>query len=550
MARLPEERNSEPHDERNSEAGSHFTRGTFLRGSAVAVVGAAIGGPGIASAAIRSGDIGQPKRGGTLRVGIRGAGSQSTLNPLIDVGEMDFAQGQAMFERLTDYDPNGRLYNSLAEEFSHNKSGNVWQVKLRKGITWHDGSPFSADDVVYTLKYQLNPNNKTDGYSNLATFLKPSGIRRIDAQTVELRLLKPYALLPGILGVKEMFVIKNGATPDKPSYKPIGTGPFMFKSWTRGQRTVMARNPNYHASELPYLKHASGLPYVDSLEFIEIDDPTANLNALTSGQIDMFAGVDPEQVATVKTNSKLRLLLDRSSATTDFFMLMNSAPFTDVRVRQAFRLMVDRHELVQTVLLGYGVIGNDLHCLTDPDYAREIPQRPYDPQQAMSLLKQAGQESLTVELYTATASAGMLSAATLLQAQAKKVGVTINLKVAPASNYYSGPDFKHIPLECSDWGQHTLDGQIAQSYTCGATWNEPGWCNQKFNTLVEKARHSFDPKVSREYFVDAQKLLWEEGGYIVWGFRDLLDAYSANVQGLVASSQRNLGYYRFEGVSL
>ncbi|TGS35716.1 ABC transporter substrate-binding protein, partial [Mesorhizobium sp. M8A.F.Ca.ET.182.01.1.1] len=103
-------------------------------------------------------------------------------------------------------DKDGNLYNKLADDFTHNSDGNIWKIKLKKGVVWHDGAPFTAKDVAYTIQYILNPDNKADAYPNLAPLLEPKGVRALDASTVEIELKQPYALLPQVLGSKVMFL--------------------------------------------------------------------------------------------------------------------------------------------------------------------------------------------------------------------------------------------------------------------------------------------------------------------------------------------------------
>jgi peptide/nickel transport system substrate-binding protein len=507
-------------------------RREFLKASSVVIAGTVFGETKTDRARAE-----EPMKGGTLRIGLGSAGLKSSLNPFISTGEMDFAVAQSIFDRLSDFDADGNLFNVLAEDFSHNSVGNVWTIKLKKGVVWHDGGPFSAQDVVYSIKYVLDPANKADGYTNLAPLMDMNGVRALDSDTVEVTLRRPYALLPDVLGSKVMFLIKDGAVDFS---EPIGTGPFKFVRWNQGERVTLARSDNYRKA---------GQPYLDGLDFIAINDPNARLNALAAGQVDAVAQIDGSLVRIITANPTLQLIQSKSAATTDQFMMCNMAPFSDVRVRQAFRFLVDRRQLVENALDGFGRIGNDLHCITDPDYASELPQRPYDPDMAKSLLKRAGYDSnFTVELYTSDAAPGMLASSTLISNQAKKIGINVKLSVAPADSYYAGPKFKRTPMCSSDWGQHTIESQFGQAYARGAYWNEPDWTNDQFDVWVAKARTTFDPKMRKEYFVEAQKILYDQGGYIVWGFRDLLDAASAKVKGIVPSCQRNLGYYHFGSV--
>jgi len=500
--------------------------------------GAALGAACVAlSMAEKAAFAQEIRRGGTLRSGLGSAGAKSSLNPLVSTGDMDFAVSQAIYDRLTDFDAKGQLYNNLAEEFSHNHTGDVWKIKLRSGIVWHDGSPFNADDVVYTLQYALNPDTKADAYSSLQPFLRADEVKALDPTTVAITLTRPYALLPEILGSKVMSIIKNGTT----SFDlPVGTGPFKFNSWERGQRVSLVRSDSFRQA---------GKPYLDGVEYIAINDATARMNALSAGQVDAIAQLDASLAGIISANPALKLLQSKSSATTDQYMMVNKKPFDDVRVRQAFRLMIDRKQLVGNALSGYGAIGNDLHCITDPDYATSLPQREYDPDQAKALLRKAGYDNeLSVQFYAADAAPGMLSSATLIANQAKKIGVKLELVVVPPDSYYAGPNFKNTPIACSDWGQHTLESQFTQGYARNAYWNEPDWTNDAFDEWVSKARTTFKDEERRSYYAEAQEILWNEGAYIIWGFRDLLDATSSKVQGIEPSTQRNLGYYRFESV--
>ncbi|WP_292075490.1 ABC transporter substrate-binding protein [Mesorhizobium sp.] len=481
----------------------------------------------------------EPVRGGVLRVGLGSAGAKSSLNPFISTGDMDFAVAQSIYDRLTDFDPSGAIYNRLAEAFDHNAEGNVWKIRIRSGVVWHDETPFTAKDVVHSLQYILTPENKADAYTNLSPLMKASDVRALDETTVEISLARPYSLLPQVLGSKVMFLVKDGT---KDFSNPIGTGPFRFSEWSQGQRVTLKRNESYRDA---------GKPYLDGIEFIAINDPTARMNALVADQVDVVAQLDGNLARIVEANPALALMRSQSAATTDHFMKVDQDPFKDVRVRQAFRLMIDREQLVSNALAGYGRIGNDLHCITDPDYASALPQRTHDPDKARALLKQAGYDNdLRVELYTSDAAPGMLASSTLIAQQAKKAGVTIDLSVVPPESYYSGPKFKKTPMCSSDWGQHTIESVFGQAYARGAYWNEPDWTNDAFDEWVSKARTTFDPALRKDYFFEAQKIIWEGGGYLIWGFRDILDAISTRVKGMVPSSQRNLGYYRFEDVSL
>jgi peptide/nickel transport system substrate-binding protein len=517
---------------RNRASHSKLGRREFL--FAAAAGGALLSLPGLSTA--RADETPAPKRGGRLRVGMIGGGASETLDPNISIAEIDIARNHVLFERLVDFNPDGSLFNQLAEEFSPNSDGSNWKIKLRSGVLWHDGSPFQAQDVVYSLRYALDPANKAEGGADIA-FLKPQNIRALDSLTVEIVPEQPIAVLPTSLSSRALYIFKDGT---KSFESPIGTGPFAFKNFTRGERSLFVRNEHYRVPDRPY---------IDELEIISINDATTRMNALLSGQIDAMQYVDSKLIPAIKNSSRAKLLIADSGTYPSQVMQIDAKPFDDNRVRQAFRLMIDRQQLVDVALGGYGKVGNDLACPFDEDYAKDIPQRAYDPDKAKFLLKQAGQDSMTVSLSTADVGPGVVESSTLMAQYAAKIGVTLKLDMAPADTYWSNKYLKSA-FECTVWAQKPLDSQMAQALNHGAPYNESHWERPDFDKLCNEARRTIDAKKRHELWAAAQQMLWDEGGYIIWGFPQLIDAHAANVYGFVPSAMRALGWYTFTDVFL
>src|SRR5579871_2775125 len=418
----------------DAESRVRLSRADFLKLGAATGVGLAL--PGLLTSAAQAAT---PKRGGTLRIAAIGGGSSETLNPNQLIGDMDIARSRCLFEGLTDFDPSGKVYNVLAKELSPNKNATVWKIRLQDGVEFHNGKTFTADDVVRAFLYILNPANKTQGQATLEPALQPSGVKKIDKTTVQFTLTKPNSFLPAVLGDARIKIFYPNGTDFA---VPVGTGPFKFKSWTRGERSHFVRFPHYHQS---------GLPYLDAVDYISILDNTARLNALTAGQVDVIAQLDPTLLSQAKSNSNLSVLYKSGAAYTAMYMQTNTAPFTDPRVRQALRLAIDRKQIVQNTLLGLGHLGNDLPCWFDADYDSALAQRQYDPEQAKSLLAAAGQSNLTLQLQTSDAAPGMLGSSTLYQQQAAQAGITINLRQWPTDTYYTAA-YRMFPFGMTNWG--------------------------------------------------------------------------------------------------
>jgi peptide/nickel transport system substrate-binding protein len=477
-----------------------------------------------------------PKRGGRLRIGSRGGGANETLNPMRNVNEVDIFRVHLLYERLFNYDSRGGVVNQLAAEASPNKDATVWRIKLQPGVEWHDGSRLTANDVVYSLQYIATKANNAMGYTELS-YINPSDIQRRDASTVEIRLEQPNALLPTSLAARTIWIIKEGTTTFD---RPIGTGPFKLQSFTPGARSLLVRNGAYR-------KHNG--PYLDAVEIISFSNETARLNALQTSEIDVMDEYPLQLAKTVPANGPIRLLRAPRAFTLTMYMAIDTPPFDDNRVRQAFRLMVDREQMVKTILGDLGVVGNDLFWPTDPDYASALPQRAYDPEQAKSLLKAAGKDNLSVSIYTADAGPGMLDSATILAEQAKRAGVSVTLDKVPGDQYYSDKYLK-AAFGQGGWSARPLTTQFAQVLNSTAPYNETHWKRPDFDKLTNEARRTIDPKKRHELWVEAQTLLWNEGGYIIWGFQDYVDGYWTKVHGLKASVARWLGNYDLTDVYL
>jgi peptide/nickel transport system substrate-binding protein len=509
--------------------------GGALAGVSLASALAACGGTG-AGPATTSSTGGAPRRGGTLQIGMIGGGSSETIDPNKANNEVDIARVHQLYERLVAYDNAGAPVNQLAQEFTPNSSATQWKMKLVPDVRFHDGSPLTADDVVYSLRYALT-HPASGGYADArSAFLTPKGVKAIDKSTVQFDLTAPNAVLPTSLAARTIWIFKDGL---KDFSKPNGTGPFKYQSFSPGQESVFTRFDEYRQS---------GHPYLDAVRITSFSDPSANFHALQSGVIDTMADIDFTFIPLVKANPNLRLLISpQGGGTTTFTMRTDMAPFNDVRVRQAFRLMINRDLMVSNALSGQATVGNDLFWPADPDYANAIPQRKFDPEQAKSLLKAAGQSSLAVQLYTSTIEVGMLSAATIMQAAAAAVGVKVGFDKVAADIYYSNQYLK-APFGQSGWSLRPLLTQWAQLLEYNSPDNETHWHNSRFEALVTQAQKTLNPSTRKELMIEAQQIQWNEGGYIIWGIYKNVDAYLPRVHGLEPANHRWLGGYNFRSV--
>jgi peptide/nickel transport system substrate-binding protein len=364
-------------------------------------------------------------------------------------------------------------------------------------------------------------------------YIDRKALKKVDDLTVRIPLQFANANFPDDIGQYFNSIVPTDYDPKK----PVGTGPFKYQSFTPGQRSVFVKNPDYWET---------GKPHVDQLVIIDFPDDAARTNALLGGQVDAIDNLPASQVASVKSNSNLRVLSSQTGAWQPFTMRIDSPPFNDVRVRQAMRMIVDRDQMVAQVLSGQGRVANDLYAPYDPAFAKDLPQRKQDLEQAKSLLKQAGRENLTVELTTAPVFQGIVEAAQVFAEQAKGAGVTVKVKKVDSGTFY-GDNYLKWPFAQDFWATRTYLAQVAQGDLPNSPFNETHWGKGKFEGLIRQARAEVDEAKRTQILHDAQQMQYEQGGYIIPYFSNIIDAYSAKVSGFAeAKSGFPFGNYWFK----
>ncbi|MEZ5126535.1 MAG: ABC transporter substrate-binding protein [Thermoleophilia bacterium] len=502
-----------------------LTRRQILKGAAALGAGAAL-----APALAACGDSSSPsssastsaagiKRGGSLKVGITTGSGKEGFDPHVLSYEPEIANGFNMHNRLVEFTPDYQLENILAEEVTGNTDATVWTVRLKDGIMFSDGQPVTADDVVFSFNRIINPKDPKNG-ATLLQDLSPSGIKKVDDRTVEFSLDRPNAIFREILAHRE----NNIVPADFDIKKPIGTGPFKLKSYTIGQQTVLVPNENYWGDG----------PYVDELTIVQYADPTARVNALLSGAIDHCDQLEAAQVQVVKGASGYDVWETKSGGYFPFTMRVDVKPFDDERVRQAFRLIVDRQQMLEQAYGGFGWIGNDMYAPFDPGYPSDLPQRTQDFEQAKALLKAAGQEGMTIELNTSDAvGSGAVAAAQVFAEQAKGAGVNVKVMKRTSDVFY-GDMYLQWVFAMDYWGTRNYLAQTRVGTSTGAQWNETHWGEDpEWKALVDEAFQTVDDTKRNELIAQASEIEYNKGGLIIWSFNSLRDGYSTKLSGLV-----------------
>jgi peptide/nickel transport system substrate-binding protein len=523
-------------DRRQQETEWAMTRRAALRAGALGVGGVLVAGDAFAASAGSGAAAATPRRGGRLRVGHVGAGKGESFNPGRGSSFIDASRYYNLYDPLVRVNPDFSQSPGLALSWTPNATATKWEVKLRPGVKWHDGSAFSADDVIWTLRQMGSA--KHVGHSAV-TNIKLAGLKKTGPLVLQIPLKSPDARLSDSFVQQNTVIVKNGETDFT---KPIGTGPFKFKSFEIGVRSLCVRNPDYWQN---------GKPYVDEWEDISIDDNSARLNALLGGQIDMMSQLDFAQAKAQKSGKKIQVIDAPSPAYQVFIMRTDRAPFNDVNVRQAFRLMADRQALINVALGGFGTPGNDLFGYGLPYFAKSLPVRKPDIEQAKSLLKKAGKSNLAVTLQTSDIVPGFTEAATLFAQQAAQAGVKVTVKKEPAASYFdTSLLYTKMDFAQSYWTTGSLAAFYSQSLASDAVWNETHFKSTAFDAMVRKATGARTVAEATAAWLAVQKVQYERGGYIGWANQNIVDATSNKVKGMKPSAFFNLGGWNYRDVWL
>lgn len=488
----------------------------LLRGSAVTVGGLAglsiMGSPLPAVADT-------PRRGGNLRVAILGGSSADTLDAHGEVTQADVTRAQWLYEPLVELDRDGQLVNVLAESFEPNATATEWTIRLRKGVLFHDGRSVTAKDLAATFRRIANPKAPMAGATSLKA-VDLDGLKVMDDLTLRVPLHSPFAALVECISASFNF----GVVPsDYDPKNPVGTGPLKFQSFAPGQQSVFSRFDGYWKS---------GRPYLDAVTLIDFPADTAAFNALQGGEIDAFLFAPLALIN--QAGGEIQAVASRPGQWTPFTMRVDQAPFNNVDVRQAFRLLVDRQQMINQALSGHGLIGNDVFAWWDPAYDHSLV-RARDVDKAKYLLKKAGQENLTVELVTGDIASGVLQAAQVFAQQAKDAGVTVNVRQVTVDVFF-GDQYLKWPFAQDFWGYSPYLSQVVQSMQASSPYNETHWNDDRYNKLYSQAQATVDHAKRAEILVDMQKLDFEEGGYIIPSYNQTLDLLRQNVRGVVPTA--------------
>ena len=488
------------------------SRRSFLGTSAAA---------GLAAAGLSAGLMPKPARaqsGGSLRAAIGHGSTSDTMDPGTWENDFTISMAYGYNGYLTGVARDGSLEPQLAESWEASEDAATWRFKMRSGVTFHSGKDVTPEDVIASVNFHRGEDSTSAAKPLLA------GISDIqaDGDTVVFTLEGGNADFPFTFTDYHIPVHPAGGDRGIDFAAQDGCGPYKLVAFEPGVRAAFEKNENDWDSERGFLS---------DIEMLAVIDANARTSALVSGDVGMIDKLDLKTVGLMSRNPGITVHSVSGNQHYTFPMWATADPFTDNNIRLALKYAINRQELVDKILFGYGSLGND-HPIGQGQrfYNSELAQTEYDPDKARFHLKEAGLDSLTVELSASDAAfTGAVDAGVLYQSSARECGIELNVKRVPNDGYWSDVWMKD-PWSASYWGgRPTEDAMFATAYSAGAAWNESNWTNERFNELLVTARSELDEAKRREMYYEMQLILNQEGSSVIPMFANYVFATGPGV---------------------
>ena len=463
--------------------------------------------------------------------------------------------GRRVVETLVTFpDESTQVVPGLAESWTISKDGLQYTFKLRSGIKFHDATPLTAEAVKFSIERQINPEHPAHklGKYPFANFFfgNVKAVEVLSDERVAFLLKEPRASFLAILTagaasiVSPTAVMKSG--PDYP-LQPVGTGPFKFGSWDRGQRVVLEKNPAYWKFPVK----------LDRVIYRPIVEDQARLTELLTGSLDVIVGVPPDFVGQLESGGKVGVLKQVGAHVWYLGINNQKKPFDDKRVRQALNYAVNKDAIVRDVLKGTGTPSRGPVLPNTWAADATLKAYPYDPARAKKLLAEAGYPNgFSTTLWVPESGSGMQSPvamSTVMQSNLKAVGVNVVLQTMEWGAFLAKLRTKEQELFALSWMAGTEDpDMVMYPLLHSSQWTPNGpnralYKNPKFDDLLQQARLTTDQARRASLYKEAQRILVDDAPWVFVDHEIQIAAVARRVQGFKLHPSFDL---RVETISL
>jgi len=464
-----------------------------------------------------------PKKGGSVRMASNLHGPDDQLDPILFTSTIDYTRGRATYNSLVQHANDLTPQPELATSFEPNSNATEWTFKLREGVTWHDGSKFTADDAVYSMNRHLGEGT-TSVINSVLKSIKE--FKKTGPYEMKAIMNSPNSDLPTLMGLFQTKIVKEGSTGGG-----IGTGPYVMDSFQPGVKSVHSRNNNYW-------REGANL---DAIEITAITDPVARVNALISGDMQMITQPDPNAFRQIENADNVTLLSTPAAVQLGICILKNSEPGSNDDFVKGMQYIQDRERIVKRVLKGKGSLGNDtpVSFSHGPDFCKELPQRQFDPDKAKFHFKKSGYSS--AELFVAPVTSGIEDTCLTAQANCAKIGFDLKLKKVPTDGYWGAVWMKE-PLNVVTWNMRpTANSQMAIQFGPGGNWNDTFWNNDRMGELLRLSLAEINPDKRHAMYCEMQTLIHNGSGMVIPAFSNINDGIANNIMGMPTVPLGQLG---------
>lgn len=465
-----------------------------------------------------------PVRGGTLVVGQ--VQDMKTLDP---VRSQDLSEREIMYlvyNTLVRLDTDFSIKPELATSWQREEEGLRMVFKLRPGVKFHDGTPLDAEAVKWNLDWRMDPNGKSPQKKGLSDIIKSVAV--VDPLTLAIDLKVQAPSLLGMLAQREGLIESPTAAKkagDDFGSNPVGSGPFIFKEWVRGNRVVVERNPNYWED---------GKPYLDKIVLQNIAGSVIGIQRLRTGEIDLIHSLTPQDILQIQNMQDVELSKAPANRWWSLQWQVDKAPFDNLKLRQAVAYAIDRKNLIDIVQLGKAEIAESP---TPPGlwwYSPEVKSYEYNPDKARALLKEAGYPNGFQVALAAPNSSLDSQISAVVQDQLRAVGITANLEPVSASDFYGLVVKRAINFTPENWTQRPDPDGLFRALFYTKEWaNSTGYSNREVDALLDKARALQDNAARKPLYSKMQQIVTTELPYVPLFFSVEYMAQRNSVHGFV-----------------
>lgn len=503
-------------------AGGRLNRRAFIGRAAALGVTGAMANSLLATQARAEG----PRKGGHLVMGMQGGESTNSLDPAAAASQVPFGYLKISGEPLVNIARDGGLEGRVAEEWQASSDAKTWRFKIRSGIEFHNGQTLTAEDVAQTLRRHSNEESQ----SGALGIMRGLSSIAVDGDTLVLETETPNADLPYLLADYHLMIQPNGGMDDPTA--GIFAGAYKWVENEPGVRHVLEKHENYWDDSVGHF---------NSIEILVINDSTARNSALQSGQVQLINRVEPRVAGLLARAPNVTVESTAGRGHYVFIMHCDTAPFDNNDLRMALKYGIDREDMLDKILRGYGSLGNDMPInAAYPLFDDSIEQRTYDPDQARFYFERSG-HSGPIQLRTSeVAFPGAVDAAQLFQESAAAAGIEIEIIREPGDGYWS-ETWNVQPFSASYWGGRPVQDQMySTAYLSTADWNDTRFFDERFDRLLLEARGELDQTRRTEIYSEMGMIVRNEGGLICPMFNDFIDAYNDQITGWVTNPNLEL----------